>query len=286
MGTKYSSSETKNNSCELSREIGAYHLDVNIDKIVEAFNETFIDAMGKEFVPKFLSQGGNYEQDLALQNIQARIRMVLSYMIASLVSWTRKRKGFLLVLASGNLDEGITGYLTKYDCSSADLNPIGSISKIRLKTFLNYCFNTLNYKSLEGVLKIAPSAELRPTELGKKPQTDEEDIGLTYEELSLMGKLRKDFRCGPYSMFKRLLTIWSDRSTAVVLEKVKLFFRKYSINRHKMTTITPSLHCESYSLDDNRYDLRQFLYNTYWTFQFNNLEKFINSDDNKNLIKI
>jgi len=120
MGTKYSSSETKNNSCELSREIGAYHLDVNIDKIVEAFNETFIDAMGKEFVPKFLSQGGNYEQDLALQNIQARIRMVLSYMIASLVSWTRKRKGFLLVLASGNLDEGITGYLTKYDCSSAD----------------------------------------------------------------------------------------------------------------------------------------------------------------------
>ena len=36
--------------------------------------------------------------------------------------------------------------------------------------------------------------------------------------------------------------------------QVKLFFRKYAINRHKMTTVTPSYHAEAYSPDDNRYD--------------------------------
>ena len=36
-----------------------------------------------------------------------------------------RRSGFLLVLGSANVDEGLRGYLTKYDCSSADVNPIG-----------------------------------------------------------------------------------------------------------------------------------------------------------------
>lgn len=53
-----------------------------------------------------------------------------------------------------------------------------------------------------------------------------------------------------------------------VAEKVKHFFRKYSVNRHKMTTVTPSYHAESYSPDDNRFDLRPFLYNTGWVWQF------------------
>ena len=34
---------------------------------------------------------------------------------------------------SSNVDEGLRGYLTKYDCSSADINPIGGVSKIDLK---------------------------------------------------------------------------------------------------------------------------------------------------------
>jgi len=29
--------------------------------------------------------------------------------------------------------------MTKYDCSSADLNPIGGISKTDLKSFIQYC---------------------------------------------------------------------------------------------------------------------------------------------------
>ena len=34
-------------------------------------------------------------------------------------------QGYLLVLGSANVDESLRGYMTKYDCSSADINPIG-----------------------------------------------------------------------------------------------------------------------------------------------------------------
>lgn len=40
------------------------------------------------------------------------------------------------------------------------------------------------------------------------------------------------------------------------------------MNRHKLTTLTPAYHAENYGPDDNRYDLRQFLYNTQWRQQF------------------
>jgi NAD+ synthase (glutamine-hydrolysing) len=42
------------------------------------------------------------------------------------------------VLGTSNVDEAIRGYFTKYDCSSADLNPIGGISKADLKSFIIY----------------------------------------------------------------------------------------------------------------------------------------------------
>ena len=35
-----------------------------------------------------------------------------------------------------------------------------------------------------------------------------------------------------------------------------------------MTTVTPAVHAEDYSPDDNRYDLRQILYRVTWDWQF------------------
>jgi NAD+ synthase (glutamine-hydrolysing) len=40
-------------------------------------------------------------------------------------SYLLDRNGSLLVLGSANVQEALRGYLTKYDCSSADINPIG-----------------------------------------------------------------------------------------------------------------------------------------------------------------
>ena len=65
-----------------------------------------------------------------------------------------------------------------------------------------------------------------------------------------------------------------DRYTvAEIADRVKLFFRYYSMNRHKATTLTPAYHAESYSPDDNRYDHRQFLYNISWPWQFRCIDK-------------
>lgn len=64
--------------------------------------------------------------------------MVLAYLFAQLMLWVRSRPGGLLVLGSANVDEALRGYMTKYDCSSADVNPIGGISKTDLKSFLLY----------------------------------------------------------------------------------------------------------------------------------------------------
>jgi len=62
--------------------------------------------------------------------------MVVSYLMAQLVPWVKDEKGFLLVLGTSNIAEGLRGYMTKYDCSSADINPIGGINKSDLKAFL------------------------------------------------------------------------------------------------------------------------------------------------------
>ncbi|CDY24055.1 BnaA06g00530D [Brassica napus] len=105
---------------------------------------------------------------------------------------------------------------------------------------------------------------------------DEVDMGMTYEELSVYGRMRKIFRCGPVSMFKNLCYKWGTKlSPAEVAEKVKYFFKYYSINRHKMTVLTPSYHAESYSPEDNRFDLRQFLYNSKWPYQFKKIDEIV-----------
>ena len=88
--------------------------------------------------PTFKVCGGSETENIALQNVQARNRMVLSYLFAQLLPWSRGHQGSLLVLGSANVDESLRGYMTKYDCSSADLNPIGSISKTDLRSFCKF----------------------------------------------------------------------------------------------------------------------------------------------------
>lgn len=55
--------------------------------------------------PQFRAHGGSNAENLALQNIQARLRMVLAYMFAQLLPWVRGKSGGLLVLGSANVDE-------------------------------------------------------------------------------------------------------------------------------------------------------------------------------------
>lgn len=267
MATENSSFETKNRAEQLSSQISSYHMNIVIDKAVSAIISIFVSLTGK--TPKFSIFGGSPRESLALQNVQARLRMVLTYLFAQLMLWVRGRQGGLLVLGSGNVDEALRGYMTKYDCSSADVNPIGGISKSDLKMFLKYFRNKYSLSAIDEIINATPTAELEPLIDGSITQSDEADMGMTYDELSVYGKLRIQNYCGPYSMFCKLLMLWSNQYTAEqIAEKVKHFFRCYAINRHKMTILTPSFHAESYSPDDNRFDHRPFLYNVMWPWQF------------------
>jgi NAD+ synthase (glutamine-hydrolysing) len=258
--TQQSSSETRDRAQRLAQDIGADHIVVPIDPIFHTFQDVF--EKGNDFKPSF---SGTPTEDLALQNLQARIRLVVSYMQAQLRPTVRQRPGGggLLVLGSGNVDECLRGYLTKYDCSSADINPIGSISKVDLRRFLTWAAVEFKLPILDEFVSATPTAELRPiTE--DYVQDDETDMGMTYAELSTFGRLRKCDKLGPYGMFMRLSSDWHDKPIREVADKVKRFTHFYQINRHKMTVMTPAYHAESYSPDDNRFDLRPFLYPAFW----------------------
>ncbi|KAF4082927.1 hypothetical protein AMELA_G00134030 [Ameiurus melas] len=267
MGSENSSEGTRNRAKDLAAQIGSKHLNINIDMAVKGILGIFSMVMGKW--PNFYANGGSSRENLALQNVQARVRMILAYLFAQLYLWAQGKPGGLLVLGSANVDESLTGYFTKYDCSSADINPIGGVSKMDLKSFLLYCAEHFQLSILKSIVAAPPTAELEPLTDGQVSQTDEADMGMTYSELSVIGKLRKISKCGPYSMFCKLIHSWREScSPSQVAAKVKHFFRMYSANRHKMTTVTPSYHAESYGPDDNRFDLRPFLYNTRWSWQF------------------
>jgi len=265
---------------------------------------------------------GDNNQGLARQNIQARLRMLTAYYLAQILpiyrrakrlnlktnsnAFTKDNKGhrqvmsFLLVLASSNADEALRGFYTKYDAASADINPIGSLSKTHLREYLEWCikkWNHFNYKNKDGkdqnvikdVLETVASPELtEPTKDDEGNiviQDDEIEIGMTYEQLFILGKLRKEELLGPISMFKRLCDIWLNQNITMkfirneegehdpkkilptpmlIFHVVKVFFGNYYMHRNKMTILTPSVHGTSYSPDDNRFDQRPFIYPSFW----------------------
>ncbi|KAG8884093.1 glutamine-dependent NAD(+) synthetase [Tulasnella sp. 332] len=299
MGTENSSVETRRRAKMLSEAIGAYHIDLNMDTVVVAVRNLFSFVTGVK--PQFKTQGGTEAENLALQNIQASMSCpdLLGCEWSLRISLHNCCHGFAEKLAACSCLEALTwmrgirstsyladcraksddpeslrGYLTKYDCSSADINPIGAISKTDLKKFIAWSRDAFDLPILDDFLTAVPTAELEPiTET--YVQSDEADMGMTYDELSVFGRLRKVEKCGPYSMYTKLLHEWGTTlsPTHVIAEKVKKFFFEYARNRHKMTTLTPSYHAESYSPDDNRFDLRPFLYPSRFPYQFAKIDK-------------
>lgn len=272
LSTANSSSTTRNLASLLAGQIGSRHYEVNMDKIVASFKKMFLLMSGSP-EPKYQGQGGTWAEDIALQNIQARSRMVMSYMLGQLLPASFKQPGQLLVLASGNLEEGLTGYMTKYDCSSADINLIGGISKVDLFQFMDWASEEFGYTALKDIASAPPTAELKPLEEGKTSQTDEEDLGLTYKEMADLGRLRKIGKLGPFMTFRNALNQWPHLKTSEIATKVKRFYTLHGRNRHKMSVVTPSIHYEGYSADDNRFDMRQMIYNYAWPFQFQKIDE-------------
>ena len=276
-------------AAQLAYRIGASHKVVDIQGMftagingIESITHIDYERM-KELVKEGRGSGNKSSWDLLYQNIQARLRMINTYLIAQAIQAfenQQKKEGrniykessFLLVLGSSNADEILVGYYTKYDASAADINPIGSLSKVYVNRILEYYGDVIGISPLSIIRRAEPTAELveASTVSGKTPtkQTDETDMGITYAQIYEMGKLRAA-GYGPIDAYikimenKRLEEIFSVNPNNKEVYRdpkvaINTFYARYNINRNKTTIIPPSVHLLP-SPDDNRYDLRPFL---------------------------
>lgn len=84
---------------------------------------------------------------------------------------------------------------------------------VRFKTvkIVSQCLNSRRkhgISALDNILEAPPTAELEPLQAGQLAQLDEVDMGMTYKELSVFGRLRKQNNAGPFTMFCRLVHMW------------------------------------------------------------------------------
>ncbi|KFM68177.1 putative glutamine-dependent NAD(+) synthetase, partial [Stegodyphus mimosarum] len=249
---------------QLTSDIGSCHIETNIDSVIDAVVHVFSSTIG--FIPKCHASNGNTREIKAMRQTIERIRMVIFYLFAQLYLLLKHRSVSLLVLGTGDADEGLVGYGTKFGFSSADLSPLGSFNKQDIQLFLEFAvchYKLANAGNLLHALKVNYDWESTAKSL--------EDLkcNIVSSETTVYGNLRKYFRCGPYSMFCKLASTWSNIwSTTVIAHKVKSFFISYAKNRHKMMVAAPSYYANPSSQHDNRFDQRQFIYNTKWEWQF------------------
>lgn len=73
--SQQSSRETRQRAQDLSEALGSYHINLDIDSVYHAQKELVKSSLG--FDAKFKVEGGTEAENLMLQNIQARTRMVV-----------------------------------------------------------------------------------------------------------------------------------------------------------------------------------------------------------------
>lgn len=100
---------------------------------------------------------------LAKANIRPRVRMTYLYQYAQLNN--------LLVIGTGNLSERMIGYFTKWGDGGCDFNPIGMLTKREVYILAKYL------QIPNSIIQKKPSAGLW------EGQTDEDEIGVTYEQI-------------------------------------------------------------------------------------------------------
>lgn len=100
---------------------------------------------------------------LACANLKARLRMITLYFLANIMNY--------LVVGTGNKSELLMGYYTKYGDGGVDILPIADL----LKSDVRILAKQLGLP--KEIIKKAPSADLWAG------QTDENEMGIAYEEL-------------------------------------------------------------------------------------------------------
>lgn len=233
-GTKNSSETTRRAAEELSRSIGATYMEIQVDPLVDGYL-----AMLQPVIGRTLSWDTD---DIALQNIQARVRAPSAWLVANVRS--------SLLLVTSNRSEAAVGYATMDGDTAGALMPIGGIDKAFLRRWLRW----LELQGVDGVLRFPalsfvnaqqPTAELRPAE---RVQTDETDL-MPYPILDAIERAFILDRQSPTEILMRLQVSHPEHSITQIGAWIERFFKLWCRNQWKRERYAPSFHLDDESLD-------------------------------------
>ena len=214
MGTDNSSEHTRHAAEALANEVGAHHYQGNIQATVDLHVDVMKDLTGVDL------SWDDPADDVPLQNVQARLRGSLIWLIANVHQ-------FLLITTS-NKSEAAVGYTTMDGDTSGGISLIADVPKSLIQAWLSWAVRFHGYDSVAEVLAIPATAELRP---GEENQTDEDDL-MPYEVLDQLMYHFVQLGQEPIEMFRslwpRLKTRYANRPAdfaAHITKFVKLFCR-------------------------------------------------------------
>lgn len=225
-GTRNSSPDTLSAAKQLADSIGAEFHEWKIDDEVESYSRKIEKAIGRKLEWS--------TDDIALQNIQARSRSPIIWMLANI-------RGAVL-LTTSNRSEGDVGYATMDGDTSGSLSPIAGISKVFILQWLRWAEKELGHTGLHAVNNLQPTAELRPQE---RNQTDEADL-MPYAILVQIERLAIYERRSPKEVYGLLA---KDGDDATMKGYIQKFFRLWARNQWKRERLAPAFHLDDFNVD-------------------------------------
>jgi NAD+ synthase (glutamine-hydrolysing) len=232
--TRNSGEVTREAAATVANAIGANHVEFDVDDLVVGYRRRTEEALGRALTWQ--------RDDIALQNIQARVRAPGPWMLANVLG--------ALLLSTSNRSEAAVGYATMDGDTSGGLAPIAGIDKAFLRHWLRWMerdgpqgYGPL--PSLSAINVQAPTAELRPQEAS---QTDEDDL-MPYPVLERIERLAIRDKVGPEGIYERLAAYFPESSREQRLTWVERFFRLFTRNQWKRERYAPSFHLDDQNLD-------------------------------------
>jgi len=159
LGTASSGSATRAAAQALAEELGAKHYEGAIQPAVDTHVQLLEEMTGVRL------SWAEPSHDIPLQNVQARLRGSLIWLIANLY-------GFLL-LSTSNKSEAAVGYATMDGDTSGGVSLIADVPKSLITEWLRWAADYHGLESLAQVVATPATAELRPPD---QHQTDEDDL--------------------------------------------------------------------------------------------------------------
>ncbi len=223
--TQNSSSITFEAARQLAQSVGANFYHWSVADEVSSYTEK-IEAVLKRKLDWTTD-------DLALQNIQARARSPIIWLLANVKQ--------CILLTTSNRSEGDVGYATMDGDTSGSLAPISAIDKPTILTWLAWAEKKLGYTALHPINQLKPTAELRPG-----GQTDEDDL-MPYPVLVAIEKQAIGLRKSPVEVYHALVQSASDRQ--LLKKQIRRFFTLWAANQWKRERLAPSFHLDELNVD-------------------------------------